>query len=198
MTNPGPPRCSPGIDRAPTRANTEVMTRRLSNAPRGDLDGGRFVVQTRCGGRPDRTNSGRPPAIGQRGATPCGSQRTPFRRPVSQLASPNLGRIVPTFEAAGSVYQPPPRMRGRLTRRDDKLVSALIVAYCCGALWLATSYAIPAPPSLTVSRASLRRIVPSFTVEVRRRPRLATNSSQGVQSLEAKTQASNLNKSLIA
>ena len=33
----------------------------------------------------------------------------------------------------------------------------------------------------------MRRIVPSFTVEVRRRPRLATNSSQGVQSLEAKT-----------
>jgi hypothetical protein len=34
----------------------------------------------------------------------------------------------------------------------------------------------------------LRRIVPSFTVEVRHRPRLATNSSQGVQSLESTTQ----------
>ena len=33
----------------------------------------------------------------------------------------------------------------------------------------------------------MRRIVPSFTVEVRHRPRLATNSSQGVQSLEATT-----------
>jgi hypothetical protein len=33
----------------------------------------------------------------------------------------------------------------------------------------------------------LRRIVPSFTVEVRHRPRLATNSSQGVQSLETTT-----------
>jgi hypothetical protein len=33
----------------------------------------------------------------------------------------------------------------------------------------------------------LRRIVPSFTVEVRHRPRLPTNSSQGVQSLETKT-----------
>src|SRR5271165_4862517 len=44
-----------------------------------------------------------------------------------------------------------------------------------------------APPSSTVSRTSLTRIIPSFTVEVRRRPRLATNSSQGVQSLETKT-----------
>ena len=26
-TSPGPPRCGPGIDRAPTRANAEVMTR---------------------------------------------------------------------------------------------------------------------------------------------------------------------------
>jgi hypothetical protein len=33
----------------------------------------------------------------------------------------------------------------------------------------------------------LRRIVPSFTVEVRHRPRLPTDSSQGVQSLETKT-----------
>ena len=33
----------------------------------------------------------------------------------------------------------------------------------------------------------MRRIVPSFTVEVRHRPRLATNSSQGVQSLETTT-----------
>ncbi len=33
----------------------------------------------------------------------------------------------------------------------------------------------------------MRRPVPSFTVEVRRRPRLATNTSQGVQLLEAKT-----------
>ncbi len=33
----------------------------------------------------------------------------------------------------------------------------------------------------------MRRTVPSFTVEVRRRPRLATNSSQGVQLLETKT-----------
>ncbi len=33
----------------------------------------------------------------------------------------------------------------------------------------------------------MRRTVPSFTVEVRRRPRLATNTSQGVQLLETKT-----------
>ena len=33
----------------------------------------------------------------------------------------------------------------------------------------------------------MRRIISSFTVEVRRRPRLATNSSQDVQSLETKT-----------
>ncbi len=33
----------------------------------------------------------------------------------------------------------------------------------------------------------MRRIVPSFTVEVRHRPRLGTNSSQGVQSLETTT-----------
>ena len=33
----------------------------------------------------------------------------------------------------------------------------------------------------------MRRIVPSFTVEVRHRPRLATNSSRGVQSLETTT-----------
>src|SRR5271166_3368898 len=44
-----------------------------------------------------------------------------------------------------------------------------------------------APPSSTVSRTSLRRVIPSFTVEVRRRPRLATNSSQDVQSLETRT-----------
>ena len=33
----------------------------------------------------------------------------------------------------------------------------------------------------------MTRIIPSFTVEVRRRPRLATNSSQDVQSLETRT-----------
>ncbi len=33
----------------------------------------------------------------------------------------------------------------------------------------------------------MRRTVPSFTVEVRRRPRLATNTSQGAQLLETKT-----------
>ncbi len=33
----------------------------------------------------------------------------------------------------------------------------------------------------------MRRAVPSFTVEVRRRPRLATNTSQGAQLLETKT-----------
>ena len=33
----------------------------------------------------------------------------------------------------------------------------------------------------------MRRTVPSFTVEVRRRPRLATNTSQGVQLLETKS-----------
>ena len=36
--------------------------------------------------------------------------------------------------------------------------------------------------------ASLRRVIPSFTVEVRRRPRLATNSSQDLQLSDTKTQ----------
>ena len=41
-------------------------------------------------------------------------------------------------------------------------------------------------PAVNRTRASLRRIVPSFTVEVRRRPRPATSSSQGAQALETK------------
>jgi hypothetical protein len=55
------------------------------------------------------------------------------------------------------------------------------------ALWLAGSQARPTTPPSTVSRASLRRAVPSFTVEVRRRPRLATNPSQELQSPETRT-----------
>ena len=76
----------------------------------------------------------------------------------------------------------------RRTQRDDKLVSATIVGYCCAALWFASSFRRDqTPPPSTVSRASLRRVVPSFTVEVRRRPRLATNSSQDLQLSDTKT-----------
>ena len=77
----------------------------------------------------------------------------------------------------------------RRTQRDDKLVSATIVGYCCAALWFASSFGRDqTPPPTTVSRASLRRVIPSFTVEVRRRPRLATNSSQDLQLSDTKTQ----------
>ena len=77
----------------------------------------------------------------------------------------------------------------RRTQRDDKLVSATIVGYCCAALWFASSFRRDQTPlPSTVSRASLRRVVPSFTVEVRRRPRLATNSSQDLQLSDTKTQ----------
>ena len=78
----------------------------------------------------------------------------------------------------------------RRTRRDDKLVSAMIVGYCCAALWFNSQvlWARPiAPPPSPVSRASLRRAVPSFTVEVRRRPRLATKANQDLQLSDTKT-----------
>ena len=43
------------------------------------------------------------------------------------------------------------------------------------------------PPTPNSIEVHLRRAVPSFTVEVRRRPRLATKSSQGDQSSVTKT-----------
>src|SRR5271166_172229 len=69
--------------------------------------------------------------------------------------------------------------------RDGQFVSAM-VAYCIVALCLAGSSARRI--SRTVSgRTTLRRAVPSFTVEVRRRPRLATTSNPDAQSSETKS-----------
>ena len=65
------------------------------------------------------------------------------------------------------------------------LVFAMIVAYCFPAFWLAALPHTRAHPS-TLLRASLRRTVPSFTVEVRRRPRLAASPRDEVLSLESK------------
>ena len=59
--------------------------------------------------------------------------------------------------------------------------------YCFAAIRLAGSPRDQSSPPSTVSRASLRRAVPSFTVEVRRRPKLATNPRLELQSSETKT-----------
>ncbi len=65
----------------------------------------------------------------------------------------------------------------------------MIVAYYFAAIRLAGSPRDQSSPPSTVSRTSLRRAIPSFRVEVRRRPKLATNSSQELQSSETKTWA---------
>ncbi len=65
----------------------------------------------------------------------------------------------------------------------------MIVAYYFAAIRLAGSPRDQSSPPSTVSRTSLRRAIPSFRVEVRRRPRLTTNSSQELQSSETKTWA---------
>src|SRR5271166_3596784 len=101
----------------------------------------------------------------------------------------------------GEFYSGPHRVRrsharGRLSGRprhlrvdgggrDGQFVSAM-VAYCIVALCLAGSSARRI--SRTVSgRTTLRRAVPSFTVEVRRRPRLATTSNPDAQSSETRS-----------
>ncbi len=77
-------------------------------------------------------------------------------------------------------------MYDRQVRPVTSLVFAMIVAYCFPAFWLAGTYAIPRAHPSTLLRASLRRTVPSFTVEVRRRPRLAASPRDEVLSLESK------------
>ena len=73
-------------------------------------------------------------------------------------------------------------------RGDGKLAFVTIVAYCFAAIRLAGSPRDQSSPPSTVSRASLRRAVPSFMVEVRRRPRLATNPSpEELRSSETQT-----------
>ncbi len=59
--------------------------------------------------------------------------------------------------------------------------------YCFGLHWLGrSSSARRIGRRRTLSRTKLRRTVPSFTVEVRRRPRLAATSRADVRSLETK------------
>jgi len=61
------------------------------------------------------------------------------------------------------------------------------VLLCCDSVrWSRGSPRNQSSPPSTVLRASLRRAVPSFTVEVRRRPRPLTNPSQELQSTETK------------
>jgi hypothetical protein len=67
----------------------------------------------------------------------------------------------------------------------------MIIGYSWAALWFDSQVLQPRPIArlpTPISRASLRRAVPSFTVEVLRRPRLATKASQDLQLLETKTQ----------
>ena len=70
--------------------------------------------------------------------------------------------------------------------RDRPFISA-IVAYCFVALCLAGSSSARRIQPRTVSRTTLRRAVPSFTVEVRRRPRLATTSNPDAQLSETRS-----------
>jgi hypothetical protein len=72
--------------------------------------------------------------------------------------------------------------------RDGQFVSAMVASCFCCALPRKVGFGETNQPyGQAVSRTTLRRAVPSFTVEVRRRPRLATTSNPDVQSTETKS-----------
>jgi hypothetical protein len=76
---------------------------------------------------------------------------------------------------------------GRPRGRDGQFVS-VIVNYCFVALCLARSSAARRiSRTVSVPRTTLRRAFPFFTVEVRRRPRLATTSIPDAQSSESRS-----------
>ena len=110
------------------------------------------------------------------------------RRTLPQRPSRNLLCLASTFDQVDSVNTPPSYLlatdavRHLASFREDCRVllrSGLIRKF------LRENNRSPSP----ISRASLRHVVPSFTVEVRRRPRLATKASQDLQMSDTKTRS---------
>jgi hypothetical protein len=97
-------------------------------------------------------------------------------------------RLASTFPARGDGYVAPARLRATGVAKTRQFAPPHLVAYCLAALGLPRSSAAwRISPIINRIEETLRRAVPSFTVEIRRRPRLATMLSPRAPSFETRS-----------